>query len=430
MNPSGERSALAYGGPVVGSRSGRTLLVGQLGHGRRFSSSRRLEDLRPGTGNRAQMRLSAVEVAVAPDGGAVAVWSAMAAGPRFEHPRYRLRVAHATTSGGFERSRTLLSASRPFEITGLVAARGGLAVVALRRDERMQVVLTRRRSRRPIVQDLGPSTVYVAPASLALAPRGGVLAAWSPTYGSTAQAALLAARGHRFAAARTVSAAGEVASYAGAVAGPGGAGVAWTATAAQIYPAPVAGRLRFARLTSAAGGFAAPVTLADAKISGVGQVVLPRGRAAATWRRYIDVTEPGDSDKFVDAQLFARTTPDSDPAPRALSQLPAIAFAPVSGALRDRALIAWREAPVATNGSRLRLAVAGPGGWAATVTVADGGRDVRTTPERGIEDDERPADNDVAIATGSGSALLAWTALTRQANGATLHRMRLVSYRP
>ena len=75
LNPSGDRSALVYGGPVPGSRSGRTMLYAQLGQGRRFSSSQRLEDLRRGTGARAEVRLNAVRISVAPDGGAVAAWS-------------------------------------------------------------------------------------------------------------------------------------------------------------------------------------------------------------------------------------------------------------------------------------------------------------------------------------------------------------------
>ena len=97
-----------------------------------------------------------------------------------------------------------------------------------------------------------------------------------------------------------MSAAGEPASYAGAVAGPGGAGVAWTMASVQNMPAPVAGQVRFARLQ--AGAFSAPVTLAEGAISGAGQLALPRGGAATTWRQYVDKTEPGDSDYFVNSQ--------------------------------------------------------------------------------------------------------------------------------
>jgi hypothetical protein len=430
MNPSGDRSALAYAGPVSRSRAGRTMLFAQLGHGRRFSSSQRLEDLRRGAGLRAQVRLSAVKVSVAGDGSAVAVWVVMTATRRFEHFRYRLRVARAPTGKRFERPRTALSATRPFELTGLVAGRDGLAVVGLRRDERMQVVVARQGAAIAAPQDLGPSTVYAAPPSLAVAPGGSVLAAWSPTSASTAQAALLAPRGRRFGAARAVSAAGEAASYAGAVAGPGGVGVAWTTYSVKDIPWPVGGHVRFARLNSSAGDFAAPVTLADVTISGAAQVALPRGGATTTWRQYIDKTVPGDSDFFINSQLFAHAPLTGDTASRALSQLPAIAFRPVIGALGDRALIAWREAPVSTIGSRLRLAVAGPHGWEPTVTFANGGRDIQTTPETGIAEDERPAAGELTIATGVSSALLAWTAVARQANGDTLHRVRLASYRP
>lgn len=429
MNRSGDRSLLAYAAPVANSRGARTMLFAQLGHGRRFSSSQRLENLRRGKGLRAQVLLSAVKVSVAGDGSAVAAWIVTTASRRFERARYRVRIARAAAGKRFERPRTALSVTRPFELTGLVAGRDGLAVVALRRDERAQVVVWRHRERFAAPQDLGSSTVYVAAPSLALAPGGGVLAAWSPTSASTAQAALLAPRARRFKAARSVSAAGEAASYAGAVAGPGGVGVSWTTNSVHNSPAPVGGRLRFARLKSAAGDFSAPVTLADVTISGAGQVALPRGGAATTWRQYIDKTVPGDSDYFVNSQLFAHAPVSGDTAARTLSQLPAVAFRPVIGALGDRALIAWREAPVVTIGSRLRLAVAGPHGWQPTVTFANAGLDVQTTPETGIPDDEFPA-ADLAIAGGASIALLAWIAPLRQANGDTLHRVRLASYRP
>ena len=427
LNPSGDRSALVYGGPVPGSRSGRTMLVAQLGEGRRFSSSQRLEDLRRGTGARAEVRLNAVRISVAPDGDAVAAWVVMTASRDFGHQRYRLRLARAAAGERFGRARTALTAARPFELSGLVAGRDGLAVVALSRDQRAQFLVGRHRGRLAAPQDLGASTTYVAPPSLALAAGGAVLAAWSPSIGSTAQAALLARGARRFEAARTVSAAGEPASYAGAVAGPGGAGVAWTRASVQSMPAPVAGQVRFARLQ--AGAFSAPVTLAEGAISGAGQLALPRGGAATTWRQYVDKTEPGDSDYFVNSQLFAQSPLAGDTAPRALSQLPAIAFRPVIGALGDRALVLWREAPVLTIGSRLRLAVAGPSSWVRTVTVADGGLNVRTTPQTGIVDDEYPS-GDPAIATGRERALLAWSAPARNERGETLHRVRLASYRP
>jgi len=437
MDPSGDRSALAYAGTVSRSRSGRVMLFARLGHGRRFRSSQRLDDLRRDTGVRAPVLLSAVKVSVAADGSAVAVWVVIATRRHYGRWRYRLRVARAPAGRRFERPRTLLSTPRHFELTGLVAGRNGLAVVGLHRDERVQVIVARPGAPRAAPQDLGSSRVYVAPPSLALGPGGGVLAAWSPTSASAARAALLAPRGRRFRVARAVSAAGEVASYAGAVAGPGGAGVAWTkppsvpGEPAQSYPWPVAGRVRFARLNSRAGHFSAPVTLADVTISGAGQVALPRGGAAAAWRQYIEKTVSGDSDFLVNSQLFAHAPFTGDTAARALSQLPAIAFRPVIGALGDRALIAWREVPVRTIGSRLRLAVAGPHGWEPTMTFADGGElEVQTTPETGIADDRHPAAGDLTIAAGASSALLAWTTLARQPNGNRLHRVRLASYRP
>jgi hypothetical protein len=428
MSPSSDRSALAYAGPVVRSRTGRALVFALLGHGRSFSKSRLLEDLRRGSGARAELRLSAVNVSVAPDGAAVAAWVVTTATRRFEHVTYRLRVARAAPGARFGRPRTALTTRRPFELGGLVAGREGLAVLALHRDERVQVLVGRRGGRLSAPQDLGASTVYVAAPSLALASSGIVLAAWSPTLGSTAQAAILAPGHRRFAPARSVSAAGEVASYAGTVAGPSGAGVAWTTYSVQSMPSPVAGRVRFARLSSA-GEFQAPATLADVTISGAGQVALPRGGAVTTWRRYIDKTVPGDSDYFVDSQLFARSLLSPDTTPRALSELPAAAFRPVIGAVGRRALVAWREAPVLTAGSRLRLAVAGPDGWEPTVTLGSDGRDVDTTPETGIVEDERPS-GDLAIAAGRGSALIAWLARVRVAGGRTQQRVRLVSYRP
>ncbi len=429
MNPSGDRSALLYGGTVTGSRSGRTMLYAKLGHGRSFSSGQRLEDLRRGTGARAQVRLNAVRISVAPDGGAVAAWVVLTGTRSFDDQRYRLRIARARAGERFGRSLTALSATQPLELSDVVAGRDGLAVVALQRGQRAQVLVGRRGGRLTAPQDLGPSTTYVAPPSLALATGGTVIAAWSPSIGSTAQAALLAPRAGRFQAPRTVSAAGEPASYAGAVAGPGGAGVAWTTSSTQSLPTAVSARMRIARLNAGAAGFAAPVTLAEGAISGVGQVALPRAGAASTWRRYVDKTEPGDSDYFVDSQLIAHAPLAGDTAPRALSQLPAIAFRPVIGALGDRALILWREAPVVRTGSRLRLAVAAPGRWAPTVIVADGGVNVQTTPETGIVDDEYPS-GDPAIATGRHRALLVWNALARDERGRTVHRVRLASYRP
>ena len=268
----------------------------------------------------------------------------MTASRDFGHQRYRLRIARAASGERFGRPRTALTATRPFELSDLVAGRDGLAVVALQRDQRAQFLVGRRGGRLTAPQDLGPSTIYVAPPSLALATGGAVLAAWSPSIGSTAQAALLAPGAPRFEPAQTASAAGEPASYASAVAGPGGAGVAWTTTSVQSMPTPVTGQVRFARLN--AGAFSVPATLAEGAISGVGQLALPRGGAAAAWRRYIDTTEPGDNDYFVDSQLFAHASPAGDSAARALSQLPAIAFRPVIGALGDRALVLWREAPV------------------------------------------------------------------------------------
>ena len=58
-----------------------------------------------------------------------------------------------------------------------------------------------------------------------------------------------------------------------------------------------------------------------------------------------------------------------------------------------------------------------------TVTVADGGLNVRTTPQDGIVDDEYPS-GDPTIATGRDRALLAWSALARDERGTTLHRVR------
>ena len=428
MNPVGERSALVYAGPIVRSSVGRVVLVARLGRGRRFSHVQRLENRRRGTGNRARVEFSDVRVSVAPDGGAVAVWLLRTATRTYAHPLYRLRVARALPGHRFGRPRTALRTTRPYDVSGLVAGRGGLAVVALRRDERAQVLVGRRGRPLGRPRDLGASIVYAAPPSLALSSRGIVLAAWSPGVASIARVALLAPDAARFGAARTLSETGESASYAAAVAGPGGAGVAWTTHAMALFPTPDSGRVRFARLSST-GTFAAPATLADVTITGVGQVALPRGGAAATWRTYIDKTFPGDSDYYVDSQLFAHAALTGDPATRTLSQLPAAAFRPVVAALGSRALIVWREAAVTTIGTRIRLSAARPGGWAPTATVADGGIDIQTTPETGIVEDEHPA-SDPSIAAGHTSALVTWTALVRRAGGERLHRVRLATYHP
>lgn len=431
ISPAGERSALAYAGAVRGSRRSKLKLRAKLGRGRRFTAGQQLEHLRRGTGDRADVRIDDVKVAVSPDGVAVAAWIVKTARRDFSRSVTRVRIATAQPGGRFGRPRTPLRTTAPsLSLNALVAGRDGLVVLSLLRDDAVEV-LVGRGGRFGARQRIGTSTLYVTPPTLALAPTGAVIAAWSPTFGSAAQAAILPQRARRFLATHPISGPGLPASHARAVAGPGGAGVAWTS--GSPFDAPSSpGSVRFARLRTDAAAFAAPVALADVSISGAPAVGIARPGVAGAWRHYGVRTEPGDSDFFVNSRVAASASWIAGPTPRRLSELPALALRPVVAALPDRVLIAWREAPVGLRATRrIRLAVAGPDGWLPTAGPQHGGpADVQTTPTTGIIDDERPSGGDLSIAAGSSGALLAWLSVTRTSDGEAIDRLRVASYRP
>lgn len=429
MNPSGDRSAVVAEGVVRGTRGRRTQLVARFGRVRSLARGRTLENLRPGSGAGASVGISAPQVAVAPDGGAVAGWIVTTVTRRDGQPSYRLRVATAPDGRSFGRPRTLLTSARSqLELTAIVAGRGGLAVLGWRRGNRVEVAV-RRNGRFARPQRLSASSAYGVPPSLASAPGGAVVAAWSPAEGSAARAAVLPARARRFNRALSLSAPGEPANHARAAGGPGGAGVAWTV--ASPIGSPARGTLRFARLRTAAGTFAAPVTLADADASGGPHVAIPRVGIATAWRHLTIVSEAGDNDYIRTSRLAAAASWLNRAAPRRLSEPPALAARPALAALGDRALIAWEQTPAYNLGTPIRVAVAGPDGWLPTETIAPQGPPQGPASRvSGIDDDERPSATDLRVAAGRRSALLAWITYVPAPDGNPLGRVHVASYAP
>ena len=262
INPAGARSAVV----LTGARGSRTQVLTRLGRGRSFGPSQRLDDAAHASRQRRLRAVNAPKVSVAPDGGAVAAWLITTVPRPDAQPSYRVRVAIAPDGARFGRAHTLVSATTGrVELTGLIAGRRGLAVVSWRRGERTLAAVRRGSKGFGSHQAIAGGTDYGSPVTLALSPGGAVVAGWSSVQAPTAQAAILRAGGRRFGTARTVSAPGESARFGRAVAGPGGAGVAWSL--ATRFGDPANGTLRFARLRSA-DGFAAPVTLAGAGADG------------------------------------------------------------------------------------------------------------------------------------------------------------------
>ncbi|CAN5160172.1 hypothetical protein BH20ACT16_BH20ACT16_02390 [soil metagenome] len=293
MNPSGERSAVAFEGLVRGSRGRRTQLFARLGRGRSFGRRQQLDDVRSGPGVRAQGTISDVRVAVSPEGVAVAGWIVTTVAKRDGPVRRQVRIATAPAGKRFGRPQTVLvgSTNGTLYLAGLVVGDRGLTALCLERGNRVEVLVRRRVGARFAPrQQIGGDTPFEAPPSLALAPDGKILAAWTSQRDATAKGSVLRKGGLRFGPARTVSPPGEPTAYARAVAGPGGAGVSWRHSASPSTP------VRFARLRTADRTFTAPVTLADVPISGAPQVALPRLGFATAWRNYEVVTESGDND--------------------------------------------------------------------------------------------------------------------------------------
>ena len=425
MNPAGERSAVT----LVGPRGTRVQALTRLGSGDSLRSGLRLDDLRARNGSGGYVQISDPVTAVAPDGAAIAAWIVTSVERRDARPSYRLRVSTASSSGSFGRARTLLSSSSSqLSLTGAVAGRRGRAVLSWLRGSRVEVAV-RSGSRFGSPQVIGSSSDFDGPPQLAMSAGGTAVAAWSPTVGSAAMASVLRPAGRRFGTARRVSAPGEHTAYARAVAGPGGAGVAWTVDAPSA--APAAGVLRFARMRTAAGVFAAPVTLTSVDTDGAPHLALPRLGVLAAWRQFTTHTEPGDTDSITASRLEASSSWLDGAAPRRLSEPPALALRPVLAALGDRALVAWLEAPEYNVGTPVRLAVATAGGWQPTVTLPLDDP-LQGPPSRtfGIDAGERRSALDLAIAAGGRSALLAWVTNISSADGRAAGRLRIAAYRP
>jgi len=425
MNPAGARYAVAF----VGARGTRVQVLTRLGRGDRLQAVRRLENLRERSGRGGFVRISDPMTAVARDGDAIAAWIVTTVARRDAQPSYRLRVSTTSSNGSFRRPSTLVSSrSSQLALTGVVAGRRGRAVVSWLRGNRVEVFV-RRASRFGARQVIGSSRDFDGPPELAMSPSGAAVAAWTPTPGSSAMASVLRATGQRFGRARRVSSAGERTAYARAVAGPGGTGVAWTVAAPST--APAAGVLRFARMRSGAGAFAAPVTIAALDTDGAPHVALPRLGVATAWRHFTVHTEPGDTDSITASRLQASASWLAGAAPRGLSESPSLALRPVLAALGDRALVAWREAPEYNAGTPVRLAVATADGWQPTVTLPLG-EPVEGSPSRtfGIDAGERRSANDLAIAAGARGALLAWVTHTSSADGHATGRLRVAAYQP
>ncbi len=172
--------------------------------------------------------------------------------------------------------------------------------------------------------------------------------------------------------------------------------------------------------------------MADDNLSGGPQLALPRLGIATAWRQYEVVGEPGDNDFFRNPRLFATASWLAGAGRQALSQPPALALRPALAALPDRALVAWEEVPAYQDGSHVRLAVAGPGGWEPTATIAAAGPVTpRTRPATSVLGDERPGGGDLAIAAGRSGALLAFST-SKQTGGADglVGTLRVARYRP
>ncbi|HVF79093.1 MAG TPA: hypothetical protein VNA28_12420 [Solirubrobacteraceae bacterium] len=428
MNPSGERSAVAFEGLVPGSRGRRTRLFARLGRGRRFGINQELDDVRSGPGIRAQGSISDVRVAVSPEGVAVAGWIVTTVAKRDGPVRRQVRVATAPAGKRFGRPLTVLAGSlnSTLYLAGLVVGDRGLTVLCLERGNRVEILVRRRVGARFAPrQRIGGDTPFEAPPTLALAPDGKILAAWTTQSDATAKGSVLRKRGLRFGPAQTLSPPGEPTAFARAVAGPGGAGVAWRHTASPSSP------VRFARLRAADRTFAAPVTVADVRISGAPHVAIPRIGLVAAWRNYEVVSEPGDNDYFRNPRLTATASWLGAIGPRALTALPALALRPALAALADRALVAWQEVPPSETDPRIRVAAAVANGWQPTETVPPAApTEQRPRPTTSVLGDERPGGGDLAIAAGRSTAVLAFVTFTSASDGELIGTLRVAGYRP
>ena len=134
---------------------------------------------------------------------------------------------------------------------------------------------------------------------------------------------------------------------------------------------PADGRAALRPLRTAAGAFAAPVTLASLDTDGAPHVALPRLGVTTAWRHVHDATpSPGTPT----ASRPRGSRPHASWLGRRGAETPvrapdARAAARCSRRSAIGALVAWLEAPEFSVGTPVRLAVATADGWQPTVTL-------------------------------------------------------------
>jgi len=411
-SPAGGRVALVYGA-TAGANSEQRLLFARLGLGRNLGPARRLEDRNAGS---RPVTTFGSQVAVSPDGGAVAAWVARGR----EAGRDQLRVAIAPRGHGFGPAQTLARARGrrgyvpTISVTGVAAGAHGRAVVAW--SDGPSPVATLRAAVRTgprgfgDPQRLGPILrSYASDASFVLSPRGTVVGAWAvggPDVGDAAVAAATLRPGASRFVTRLLSRSAGVGDVS-AFGGPGGAGVGWSDDPRRGNGGPVG--LRVARVRRD-GTFTTPSSIAAVDPGTRGLEVdglslgFPLAGPVAAWQVFLDVSEAGDGAK-------SQTRIDSAGGPlRTLSTPGVQSGVPVVGALEKTTIAAWSErTPGPAGTTTLRLAA---------------------SPSRGVWEPARTFDDidgAVAIAAGARSALVAWQPFEPYLQDRGL---RLAVYRP
>ncbi len=413
-SPVGGRTAVLYeAGTGCGGEP--TRLFARLGRGRNLGPPLELEQ-RIVQGHGFRIATSGAQVAVAPDGGAVAAWVARGREAGLDH----LRVAIAPPRRRFGRPRTLARVRfRPgfvpqIQVAGVAAGSRGRTVVTWSLRPRDTDVGSLRAAVRPARRGFGrsqrlgtTSLVFSSRPSLAMAASGAVVAAWRPTAKPTAVVATLRPRARRFGATRRISGA-DSAEQVRATAGPGGVAVSWR------DDRRVAGRrirLRVASLRRD-GTFTAPHSIARVDSAGGSLEVdgpflaVPGSGPVAAWQVFRDISEAGDG--RVD-QTRVEVGAFDDPtvlSPIAVSEPGRITGVPAIGATADRTLVAWPEST--PTGHRLRLAVRIPG-------------EGRPTAQTFAE-----TDGSISIAASRSSALVLWQSFGSAGRGP----LQLAVYRP
>lgn len=417
-SPVGGRVALLYTTAEQGCGGSDVQLAARLGLGRNLGPVRALENPKlhaRGT----ELGIFSADVAVSPDGSAVAAWVARGR----ERDYDQLRVAVAPPGRGFRPARTLARRRTrkghvpEIAVAGVVAGSHGRAVVGWTAGPNggtsLRAAVRARGGRFGAPQTLsrtGRSPHEATQASLAISPAGSVVVAWStaPARPATAAAAVLRAGHRRFGATRLISSGGGVDTVR-AFAGPGGAAVTWSENR-RIAGVPL--RLRLARLRGS-GTLAAAQTVVELdpgpqalEIDGL-QAAFPRRGPAAAWQVFRDISEAGDGRKDMTSIVAASPAAGSPTAARRLSDPAALTGLPTIGALTDRTLLAW---PEHIGGAwHLRLAVKpADGPWQPTRTLAD-------------------INGTIVIAASARSALVLWQPFEPRAED---RRLRLAVYRP